>query len=271
MLRPYSVTVLQDPEKYELAVFFYEDILSCADKAELSGGFARFFPESVHLGLAPAPADDESEAPYAGGFTGIQLNYVPAKDLNPIVAKQRATGIRQPEPKELGDQRVLHVHDPSGNIIMCVGYDEAPDEPTVETAVGAITVFVSDITAARRFFVDGLQLPVRATPHDGLIVLGEDSGTAVLIYRVPPGNSNTPIGRMTGLAFLSRDPGEVLVRVRDHGGEVVDQVNNGDPTNGVRAATFADPDGNQFTLLSETFLAQVAPDPPDGASQDDEN
>ena len=267
MLRPYSVTVFQEPKKYEIAQFFYEDIVGCTEKAEIGSEHTRFFPKPVYLAIAVGEQpENEDEKPRFGGFTGIQLNFVPAKDLNPIVAKQRASGLRQPEPRELEGQRVLPLHDPSGNIIMCIGYDDPPAEPTVDEAVGSITVFVEDIVKARAFFVDHLKLPVRAEPHDGLVVLGGETGTAIMIYQVAQDNPNTPIGRDTGLSFVSADPGEVLVEVQDGGGEVLHKVEGSDPTNGILAATFADPDGNSFVLLSETSLVDA-----EGASDEDEN
>ena len=96
MLRPYSVTVFQEPKKYEIAQFFYEDIVGCTEKAEIGSEHTRFFLEPVFLAIAVGEEPDEDEQPSFGGFTGIQLNFVPAKDLNPIVAKQRASGLRQP-------------------------------------------------------------------------------------------------------------------------------------------------------------------------------
>ena len=252
------MTVFQDPKKYEFAQFFYEDIVGCPDMAEIGSEHTRFFPSPVFLAIAAGETpESEDETPSFGGFTGIQLNFVPAKDLNPIVAKQRAAGLRQPEPRELEGQRLLPLHDPSGNIILCVGYDDPPAEPTVEEAVGSITVFVEDITKARAFFVEHLALPLRAEPHEGMIVLGGESGTAIMIYQVAQDNPNTPIGRNTGLSFVSADPGEVLVKVGEGGGEVLHKVEGTDPTNGILAATFADPDGNSFVLLSETSLVRT--------------
>lgn len=264
MLRLYSLTLLQDPERYELAIFFYEQIVGCPEMAELGEGYTRFFPGPAYLAVGVGPPPSEEGNPY-GGFTGIQLNFVPSKDLNPIVAKQRASGLKQPEPRDLEGQRLLPLHDPSGNILMCVGYDEMPDEPTIEDAIGSITIFVEDLPRSKAFFVDQLELPVRAEPHPGLLVLGAERGTAIMVYQVAPGNPNTPIGRTTGIAFVSADPGEVLSRVQKGGGEVIDKVQGSDPTNGIRAATFSDPDSNEFVLLSETSLVEPKTD------QDEDN
>ena len=270
MLRPYSVTVFQDPEKYEIAQFFYDEIVGCTETAEIGSEHTRFFPNPVFLAIAigDAPESDE-EKPSYGGFTGIQLNFVPASDLNPIVARQRASGLRQPEPRELEGQRLLSVHDPSGNIIMCVGYDDPPAEPTVDDAVGSITIFVEHFKRSRAFYVDQLELPVRAEPHDGLIVLGGESGTAIMIYQVAQDNPNTPIGRDTGLSFVSAVPGEVLVKVKAGGGAVLHKVEGTDPTNGILAATFADPDGNSFILLSETSLVDSSKSADDSETSHD--
>ena len=251
-MRPYAVTLFQTPEKFELAMFFYGEILGLPDGLEIGEGCVKFFSEPVHLAVQlRSPSDNGAKTE---GFSGVQLNYVPGKDLNPIVAKQRATGLAQPEPREVGDSRILSVHDPSGNILMLVGTDVAPDEPTVETAVGSVTVFVSDFEVAHSFYSETLKIPVRAEPHPGLLVLGGETGTAILVYKVEAGAVDTPIGRTTGLAFATDDITQAVDDIRRSLGEIVDLAEGLD---GIRAATFSDPEGNVFTLLSEQNLADV--------------
>jgi catechol 2,3-dioxygenase-like lactoylglutathione lyase family enzyme len=267
-MRLHSVTVPQNPEKAELASFFYGNILRLPHQLDMGGHTHRWFKAPVFLAVQPMEPTEFDPEPW-GGFTGIQLNVVPAKDLNPIVAYLRATGTKQPEPKELPDQRLMSVYDPSDNSLLLVGTDERPTEPLIEESVGSLTVFVSDIAEARTFYVDGLGLPVRAEPFEGLIVLGEETGTALFIYQVPEDSEKTPIGRDTGLALADPDPAAALVAIEKHGGLVLDRAdapssNGGEPS--LRAARFTDPEGNAFTLLSEAHLVE-----PQAPGEDEED
>jgi len=85
-----------------------------------------------------------------------------------------------------------------------------------------------------------------------LLVLGGETGTAILVYKVEPGAVDTPIGRNTGLAFAADNIAKVVDDIRKSLGEIVDLAESLD---GIRAATFSDPEGNVFTLLSDQNLA----------------
>lgn len=270
-MRLHSVTIPQNPEKAELASFFYSNILRLPHQLDLGDHTHRWFKAPVFLAVQPMEPTEFDPEPW-GGFTGIQLNVVPAKDLNPIVAYLRATGTKQPEPKELPDRRLMSVYDPSDNSLLLVGTDERPTEPLIEESVGSLTVFVSDIAQARAFYVEGLGLKVRAEPFEGLIVLGEETGTALFIYQVPEDSEKTPIGRDTGLALADPDPAAVVAAIEKHGGLVLDRADapatdGGEPS--LRAARFNDPEGNTFTLLSEAYL--VEPQAPGEADADGGN
>ncbi|MBN1946056.1 MAG: VOC family protein [Bradymonadales bacterium] len=253
-MRLHSITVLQNPDKIELVPHFYDQILRLPAHAEIAQDYNRWFNQPVYL--ATRPADSKNSGESWGGFTGIQLNLVPPSDLNPIVAVLRATGIRQPEPREVGDVRLLNVFDPSGNSLILSGTEQPPDEPLIDEAVGSVTIFVADIQRTRAFFVDGLGMPVRAEPHPGLLVLGFAEGTSLLLYQVAENLPHCPIGRNTGLAFADEDPGRVLEKAAQVGGSVVDRQPL-DANGLVPAGLFTDPDGNQFTILSEKHLARA--------------
>jgi predicted enzyme related to lactoylglutathione lyase len=248
----HSVTVLQAPEKNELAPYFYQSILGLPEPQQAGPGISRFYPVPTHFASQPGPPVEpgDEDTPW-GGFTGIQFNVFPADDLNPIVARLRATGVKQPPPREVDGKRLMWAHDPSGNVVMLVGMDERPDEPLIEDGVGSVSVFVSDIARARAFYVDALRVAVRAEPAEGLLVLGAESGTAITIYQVPPDQPSMPIGRHTGLTFATPDVDSLCADAIIGEGRVVHEL-GGTP---MRAATLADPDGNIFTVLRSDAIA----------------
>jgi len=253
-MRLYSVTVLADAAKFEMAPFFFKEVLGLPVPLEMSPQVFRFYDAPPFLAIQQAPESDE-EGSLAGGFTGIQFNVVPAKDLNPIVAKLRASGLNQPAPRELEGSRLMWAQDASKNVFMIVGTDEPPDEPVVEHGIGSISLFVSDIARARAFWCDTLHLTVRAEPHDGLLVLDPGTATAITVYQVPPDQPSMPIGRTTGLGFSTGDVGTIIAAVEGGGGAVLDWVGEGK----VAAATMADPDGNTFTVLDAARIVEPTP------------
>jgi catechol 2,3-dioxygenase-like lactoylglutathione lyase family enzyme len=236
----------------ELAEFFYSEILGLPGQRGL-GEVISWFDNPVHLAIAPLPYGEDPAM--VGGFTGVHFHVVPAGDLDKYAETMLETGLKLSDPRDVGDVRILTIPDSSDNVLMLVGSDELPDEPVIGKGVGSISVFVEDIARSRSFFVDVLKLHVRAEPHEGLVVLGE-TGTALMLYQVPPDNPHTPIGRMTGVALADADLAEVLARIEASDGTVVEVTPDPELSPGAepRAATVGDPDGNLFTLFAEDHL-----------------
>ena len=238
-----------------MAEYFYSNLMELPGRREIGENTISFYDQPAHLaiGLVPFGVDPD----LAGQFAGVQLNVVPADGLDKYVQSARDAALEIPDPRQHDDVRVTSIPDSSGNSIMLIGADERPAEPTIDEAVGSVSVFVEDLERARTFYVDQLGFAVRAEPHPGLLVLGE-SGTALMLYQVEPDNPTTPIGIRTGITLADPDPAAVLSRVTDSDERVIDQVDGPageDGSSPVIAATLSDPDGNLLTLLSESHLA----------------
>ena len=243
----HGITLFYEPLKAPLVVHFYREILGLPEPTVEGEEGIQWFASPVHLNLRPRPEGEAGKQVPMGGFTGIQFFVSPGSDLNPVVARLRATGLQQPPPREAGDNRLLTAHDPSGHPILLIGSDEAPDEPLIADSVGAISLFVSDIDSARAFYLESLGLPLKAAPHEGLLVFGRPGRASLLVYQVPEGNAVTPIGRQTGIALSGALSGERLSGLVSAGGEILDTMKGaGD---GLVAATVSDPEGNIMTLL----------------------
>ncbi|MCA9564604.1 MAG: hypothetical protein KC561_14000 [Myxococcales bacterium] len=256
-MRLFSVTLFQTPERAAMAEHFYSQLLGLPEPVEYPGDTFMWFSDGVRLASQPDPEVNEEPETISPTFSGLQFNLVPAADLNPIVARIRGTGIRQPEPRELPDgRRVVSVHDPSGNVLMLVGLDEETEEPSLPDGIASCSLFSADLARSKQFFCEGLSLPIRAELGEDLLVLDSGSATAILIYKAAdPSNPNTPVGRRTGLNFSSLSPAETLDQVEKSGGAVLDRLIQ--PSGVVSAGTFTDPDGNQFTLLDQTALIET--------------
>ncbi len=121
--------------------------------------------------------------------------------------------------------------------------------------VGDIHIYVSDFTLALRFWADGLRLRVvekevsRSSAYARLDFPTGGSSIRLLgpVEPWPPGDRPLPDAYPTvRFDITTTDFDDTLVRLIDHGGRPVDEI---ETYNGLRAVTIADPDGNIFELL----------------------
>lgn len=121
--------------------------------------------------------------------------------------------------------------------------------------IGDIHVYVSDFVAALRFWADGLGLDVVAkevTEHSAYAQLDfPDGGPSLRVFG--PTNPWQPgerpdLGARPTVRFdiASSDFDDTLVRLLEHGGTQVDEIESYE---GMRTVTIADPDGNSFELF----------------------
>ena len=122
---------------------------------------------------------------------------------------------------------------------------------SVVEGLGAVTVHVTDLEAARRFYRDVL----------GLEEAGFSTATSRAVYRIPgssagfvahvmrPDEGGRPPGGASGIVFYHHDPRAAVEEVRRRGGQVtLDPVEVPGPTGTIVRAAVADPDGNEFLL-----------------------
>ena len=121
--------------------------------------------------------------------------------------------------------------------------------------VGDVHVYVSDFTLALRFWADGLGLRTaeqELSPHSAYARLDfPDGGCSLRLLgpvepwepdlRPPPGTHPT-----VRFDITTSDFDDLLVRLLEHGGRQVDEIES---YGGLRGVTLADPDGNEFELL----------------------
>lgn len=121
--------------------------------------------------------------------------------------------------------------------------------------VGDIHICVSDLTLARRFWVDGLGLDVveeQASPNSFFARLDfPDGGPSIrLLGPVEPFQlaDRPTFGTCPAISFdiTTTDFDDLLVRLIENGGTQVDEI---ETYGGLRHVTVADPDGNEFELL----------------------
>lgn len=121
--------------------------------------------------------------------------------------------------------------------------------------VGDIYLYVTDIDASLRFWVDGLGLAIaeRETSASTAFAVLElpDGGPSLRLLSGavawPTGERPEP-GMRPGLSFdmMTDEFDETLVTILEHGGTQVDEIES---YNEQRVVTVADPDGNTFDLL----------------------
>ena len=124
--------------------------------------------------------------------------------------------------------------------------------------VGDIHIYVSDITLALRFWSDGLGLEIaeqEVTPHSAYARLDfPDGGPSIRLLGpvtpVDPVDRPTPgTAPMVLFDITTDDFDDILVRLIDHGGQQLDDI---ETYGSLRSVTLADPDGNAFELLEIT-------------------
>lgn len=128
------------------------------------------------------------------------------------------------------------------------------------TRLQVATVYVRDVEAARRFWVDKLDfLEVADWRGEGgdrmVFVRPRDAITEIGLYQTGPDDDRP--GRSTGLVFTSDDVRKSVEQLRERGVAIVSDTivhdygeGDFDEDAGDLEATFADPDGNTFLIHS---------------------
>ena len=121
--------------------------------------------------------------------------------------------------------------------------------------IGDIHIYVSDFTAAMRFWAEGLGLEIverEVTEHSAYARLNfPDGGSSIrLLGHAQPWSPDrpAPASEHPGVRFdiTTSNFDDVLVRLIEHGGQQVDEIES---YNSLRIVTVADPDGTLFELL----------------------
>jgi len=121
--------------------------------------------------------------------------------------------------------------------------------------IGDVHIYVSDFTLALRFWADGLGLEVAEKEVSASSAYARlnfpDGGSSIrLLGPVAPCDPDVqpPPGQYPTVRFdiTTTNFDDVLVRLIEHGGQQVDEIES---YNDLRIVTIADPDGNLFELL----------------------
>ena len=123
----------------------------------------------------------------------------------------------------------------------------------------AVTVHVTDIQRARKFYAEVLGLKEVSFQEKASRAAFEIPGTRtqLTMHIQAEGEGGRPPGTVSGLVFSHRDPVAACAEIRRRGGTVVDEPHDfANPfATGVRG-TFADPDGNEFLIRHVKSLSK---------------
>lgn len=130
--------------------------------------------------------------------------------------------------------------------------------------IDEVHVYVSDLSAALRFYIDGLGMrPVRTElgAAAGYALLEPSGGGALLRLfggNLPRDNGGDPQSGRVGISFSITvgDLEALLGRALSLGGRRVDEI---EQYAGLRVVTLADPDGNAFELVEAQPESPTAP------------
>jgi predicted enzyme related to lactoylglutathione lyase len=117
--------------------------------------------------------------------------------------------------------------------------------------LSAVTVHVSDIQIARKFYREVLGLNEAGfTEQTGRAVYtfpGTDTVLAMHVQR--PGEGGREPGTVSGIIFQHHDPRAAIEEIRRRGGSItLEPVEVPGPGGTIVRAAFADPDGNEFVV-----------------------
>src|SRR5579875_1433467 len=122
---------------------------------------------------------------------------------------------------------------------------------TVIESVEALTLHVTDIQRARRFYseVPGLkELSFHENAFRAAFAL-PGTNVQLTMHIQAPGEGGRNPGTVSGIVFSHPDPRAACEEIRRRGGTITDEPHDfvNPFAKGVRA-TFADPDGNEFLI-----------------------
>jgi catechol 2,3-dioxygenase-like lactoylglutathione lyase family enzyme len=119
--------------------------------------------------------------------------------------------------------------------------------------LGAVTVHVRDIQAARKFYREVLGLHEAGfTEQTGRAVFSFPGNPTVLAMHVQrPGEGGREPGTVSGIIFHSHDPRAAVEEIRRRGGTItLEPTEVPAPGGTMLRAAVADPDGNEFVISS---------------------
>lgn len=119
--------------------------------------------------------------------------------------------------------------------------------------IEAITVHVTDIQRARKFYSEVLGLHEVSFTEAASRAAFAIPGTSVLLTMHPmgEGEGGREPGTVTGVVFRHDHPEEAAAEIQKRGGKIVDGPESFTNALGkVTLCVFADPDGNQYVLRS---------------------
>jgi len=128
--------------------------------------------------------------------------------------------------------------------------DMSDPVPVIE-GMSAVTLHVTEIERARRFYKEALGLTeVTYQPERKRAVFAIPglTGTVLSMHEMAPQEGGRPPGTVSGIIFSHRDPARAMDEIRRRGGTVTQEVDK--TPFGFLRGCFADPDGNEFVLSS---------------------
>jgi predicted enzyme related to lactoylglutathione lyase len=115
----------------------------------------------------------------------------------------------------------------------------------------AVTVHISDIERARKFYTEVLGLKeVSFIPAASRAAYEIPGTTTVLAMHVQrEGEGGRDPGTVSGIVFSHHDPKAACAEIQKRGGSIVNEVvTYTNPLGKVTLGAFADPDGNEFVI-----------------------
>lgn len=126
-----------------------------------------------------------------------------------------------------------------------------PEPTPVIEGMSAVTLHVTDIERARRFYKEVLGLAETTYQPErqrAVFAIPGSPNTILAMHVMGPQEGGRPPGTVSGIIFSHRDPAAAMGEIRRRGGTVTVEVDK-TPFGFLRGA-FADPDGNEFVLSS---------------------
>jgi predicted enzyme related to lactoylglutathione lyase len=115
--------------------------------------------------------------------------------------------------------------------------------------LSAVTVHITDVARARRFYGEVLGLEEKEFQPERQRLVYALPGTSTLLtmhVMTDPREEGRPAGTVSGIVFSHSDPAAALNQIHQGGGTVVAEAMK--MPWGLVRGVFADPDGNEFIL-----------------------
>lgn len=141
------------------------------------------------------------------------------------------------------------IRDPSGNLLHLMDVEHGDEEPLAQPRVFNLGLKVTDMKAAREFYIDKLGLEVFSEDYYPPVVPLQRSGVVALVLHESATEGSPvdyPDGAHTEVVFLTPDLAAALAELAARGLEPIDQS----PAEAQPAAfaTLRDPDGNLIQI-----------------------